>query len=200
MTWRDFPIIPTVLVLAAAATMVALGIWQLGRSEEKAELIAKYETALSIDEEVAFPANPEGAEDGAYDAEKLFRRSSFDCREVIGTTSISGKSERGQSGFAHIATCQTDFGPSEVKLGYSRDPNTPDWSGGEVSGVIAQGGRFGVRLQLDEPIEGLQPLAKPDPSDLPNNHLAYAGQWFFFALTALVIYFFALKSRVAKRD
>ena len=42
---------------------------------------------------------------------------------------------------------------------------------------------------------GLEPLARPDPADLPNNHLAYAGQWFFFALTALAIYWLALKRR-----
>ena len=38
-------------------------------------------------------------------------------------------------------------------------------------------------------------LAPPDPGDLPNNHLMYAGQWFFFALTALVIYLLALRKR-----
>ena len=38
-------------------------------------------------------------------------------------------------------------------------------------------------------------MAAPDPRDLPNNHLAYAGQWFFFALTALVIYILALRRR-----
>ena len=46
-----------------------------------------------------------------------------------------------------------------------------------------------------EPLAGLEPLAAPDPRDLPNNHLAYAGQWFFFALTALVIYILALRRR-----
>jgi surfeit locus 1 family protein len=30
---------------------------------------------------------------------------------------------------------------------------------------------------------------------LPNNHLMYAGQWFFFALTALVIYVLALRKK-----
>ncbi len=199
MTVRDLPIIPTIFVVAAAATMVALGVWQLGRADEKAELVARYTSALEQGEEVPFPANPEGAADRAYDAEKLFRSSAFDCLEVTGATSISGKSARGQSGYAHIATCLTDFGPTEVKLGYSRNPNTPAWDGGSITGVIAPGGRYGARLQLDEPINGLDPLARPDPKDLPNNHLAYAGQWFFFALTALVIYWFAVKSRIAGR-
>ena len=38
-------------------------------------------------------------------------------------------------------------------------------------------------------------MARPDPSDLPNNHLAYAGQWFFFAITAFIIYVLALRRR-----
>ncbi len=197
---RQLPILPTLLVLAAAATMVALGVWQLGRADEKAEMIARYSAALDSTEQVPFPANPDGVEDGAYDADTLFRASSFDCLEVTGVTSISGKSARGQSGYAHIATCAADIGPSEVKLGYSRNPNTPEWQGGEVSGLIAPGGRYGARLQLHEPVAGLEPLAKPDPKDLPNNHLAYAGQWFFFALTALVIYWFAVKGRIAARE
>ena len=45
------------------------------------------------------------------------------------------------------------------------------------------------------PQAGLEQLAAPDPNDLPNNHLMYAGQWFFFALTALVIYVLALRKR-----
>ncbi len=199
MRLRDLPIIPTVLVFGAAATMVALGFWQLGRMDEKADLIARYEAALATSDPIGFPSNPDGVEDGAYDPDTLFRVAAFDCPEVTEATSISGKSERGQSGYAHIATCQTDFGPTEVKLGYSRNPNTPEWSGGAITGRIAPGGRFGARLQLDEPVAGLEPLAKPDPKDLPNNHLAYAGQWFFFALTALVIYWFAVKGRIAGR-
>ena len=53
----------------------------------------------------------------------------------------------------------------------------------------------GPRLVADPPVAGLQPMARPDPGDLPNNHLTYAGQWFFFALTALIIYVLALRRR-----
>ena len=41
----------------------------------------------------------------------------------------------------------------------------------------------------------MSPAPVPDPTLLPNNHLAYAGQWFFFALTALVIYVMVLRKR-----
>jgi surfeit locus 1 family protein len=42
---------------------------------------------------------------------------------------------------------------------------------------------------------GLEPLAAPDPANVPNNHLSYAVQWFFFAATALLIYALALRKR-----
>ena len=63
--------------------------------------------------------------------------------------------------------------------------------GGPVAGIIAPGGV----LHASQPLPELERLAPPDPKDLPNNHLMYAGQWFFFALTALVIYVLALRKR-----
>lgn len=65
-----------------------------------------------------------------------------------------------------------------------------------VDGVIAPG----PRLVADPAAAGLVPLAKPDPRDLPNNHLSYAVQWFLFALTALVIYALALRRRWRDRS
>lgn len=190
---RQLPLISTIIVVAAAGVMVWLGFWQLGRADEKAALIAQYEAALQLPDKVDWP-KPED-----YDA-SLFRRSTVECRQVRGIDSVSGKSGRGQNGWAHIARCShAGAGVANVAIGWSRDPNAPDWSGGNVSGFIAPYGKF-VKLVAEEPQAGLQALAKPDPNDLPNNHLAYAGQWFFFALTALIIYWFAVKSRLAKRD
>lgn len=190
---RQLPLIPTIVVVAAAAVMVWLGFWQLGRADEKAELIARYEAALQLSEPMVWP------EPDAYDS-SLFRRSSVDCRQVRGIDSVSGKSDRGQNGWAHIARCShSGSGVADVAIGWSRDPNPPTWTGGTVSGFIAPYGEV-VKLVAEEPQAGLQALAKPDPNDLPNNHLAYAGQWFFFALTALVIYGFAVRSKLAKRD
>ncbi|NBO00626.1 MAG: hypothetical protein EBV21_04095 [Betaproteobacteria bacterium] len=37
-------------------------------------------------------------------------------------------------------------------------------------------------------------------SDLPNNHLSYAVQWFLFAFVALVIYALAVRKRLAGQD
>jgi surfeit locus 1 family protein len=90
-------------------------------------------------------------------------------------------------------------GEAEVALGWSREPRaTVGWSGGGVVGFVAPAGE-GARLVASPPLAGLAQLAPPDPNDLPNNHLAYAGQWFFFAATALAVYWLALRRRRQER-
>jgi surfeit locus 1 family protein len=178
---RPIPIIPTIIVFAAIATMIGLGIWQLGRKDEKEQLLARYEAAADQAEGTTFPLDRDGSA-------VWFRRSMLVCDAPSKVEPIAGTSARGQKGWVQRATCASG---ALVDIGFSRDLAKPDWTGGEVLGVIAPG----PRLVADPPVEGLEPMARPDPGDLPNNHLAYAGQWFFFALTALVIYVLALKRR-----
>jgi len=190
-TATRIPIISTVIVLAAVVTMIALGFWQLGRMDEKEALIARYASA-SEQPEVAWPT------EGQYEA-ALFRRSTVTCEQVTGFDSIAGTSRRGEKGWAQIARCTLDDGASaDVAMGWSRIPEPPEWDGGTVTGLVAPYGES-VRLVAIEPVAGLQPLAAPDPGDLPNNHLAYAGQWFLFALTALVIYVLLLRQTGGRR-
>lgn len=187
---RQLPIIPTILVVAAAATMVALGFWQLGRAEEKAQLIMMYSKSTAIAEEAVFPMAGDGAD-------LWFRRSSVECVDVTQVEPVSGTAENGAKGWAFRADCVVSGDAVVlVDLGFSRDLIDVNWEGGPVTGMIAPG----PRLVADPPLAELRPLAKPDPKDLPNNHLAYAGQWFFFALTALIIYWFAVRSRLTRKD
>jgi surfeit locus 1 family protein len=178
---RRVPIISTIIVLAAVATMIGLGIWQLGRMSEKAELLARYDAATDEAGQVTFPVGGDGAE-------VWFRRSSMACENVQKIEAVAGTSARGAKGWVQRATCGSG---SLVDIGFSREFTASEWTGGEVTGVIAPG----PRLVADPPVAGLQAVAAPDPGDLPNNHLAYAGQWFFFAITALVIYVLALRRR-----
>jgi surfeit locus 1 family protein len=184
MTARRIPIIPTIVVIAAVLTMIGLGVWQLGRMDEKAALIERHEAALGSDQPLrALPSDP---------LANLYRRAPFDCARVTGWNAISGRNDRDQAGYVHIASCPG----GDVVAGWSRDPSLlPEWAGGPVIGMIAPGGEAGWRLVADPALAGLEPNAAPDPADTPNNHLAYAGQWFFFALTALVIYVLALRRR-----
>lgn len=186
MTARRLPVFSTIVVFAAVLTMIGLGVWQLQRKGEKEALIARYAAAADDTAAVPFPI------DGNAQA-SWFRRSRFTCGRVLDITTVSGTAASGQKGLAVRATCtEGAFGvPVTIDIGFTREMVTPKWEGGAVIGVIAPG----PRLVADPPVAGLQPLAKPDPGDLPNNHLAYAGQWFFFALTALVIYALALRRR-----
>lgn len=188
LTSRRLPIFSTVIVLAAVATMIALGFWQLGRMDEKEALIARY-AAAGAQPQVAWPTPPQ------YET-ALFRRSTVTCDRVTGFDSIAGTSRRGEKGWAQIARCKLAGGAdADVAMGWSRVPDPPGWDGGTVTGLVAPYGES-VRLVTIEPVAGLQPLAAPDPGDLPNNHLAYAGQWFLFALTALVIYGLVLRQKL----
>ncbi|QDH35414.1 SURF1 family protein [Porphyrobacter sp. YT40] len=198
MTARRVPIFSTIMVIAAVLTMVGLGIWQLGRRGEKEALIARYEAAISNAEPVPYPLGASEAEVEAV----LYRRSAVECLFPVGEwRSIAGRNAKGASGIVHIIGCGTTTATTEndeiayVQAGWSRDPNPPQWNGGTVTGRIAPNADGFARLIADPPLAGLEPNAAPDPGDLPNNHLAYAVQWFFFALTALVIYVLALRRR-----
>ena len=187
-----FPIVPTVIVAAAIATMVALGVWQLGRMNEKEALITRYETALRNSADVDWPSPSE------YEA-SLFRHTTVECSDVRAIDSVAGRSRSNAPGWAHIARCANGGeGTVDIAIGWSREPQPPSWDGGAVRGLIAPQGDT-VKLVADEGQCGLEPLARPDPSKLASNHLACAGQWFFFALTALVIYVLALRARLRKQ-
>lgn len=186
---RKAPLVPTIIVLLAAGIMVRLGFWQLDRAEEKGALIARYEAAIATGSEIRFPL------DGDAIDQALFHRSNIDCAGVSHIEARAGTSAAGAKGWAHHASCRIadSDAAADVVIGWSRAPQSPEWSGGEVRGMIAPG----PRLVADPPLAGLEANAMPNPGDLPNNHLAYAVQWFLFALTALVIYGLALRKRLA---
>ncbi len=192
------PIIPTILVIAAAAIMAALGVWQLGRSDEKAALIAQYGANQQLPTLRNFDAFPASESDTvARLDEQLFRTVEISCETPRDWKAVAGRNDKGQSGYVHMFICDTattDDISLYATIGWARAPTQPEWAGGAVAGILSTAGN-NYEVIASEPEAGLVPLAKPDPADLPNNHLAYAGQWFFFALTALGIYFLALRRR-----
>jgi len=187
---RPIPLIPTFLVLVAVAVMVSLGFWQLRRLHEKEALLAHYAGAKGAAQEVAWPRDRAGQED------LLYRRARLDCATVTGHSSIAGRNDKDQSGAAQTADCTLADGTRAlVVLGWSRLPMAAGgWEGGPVHGIVAPG----PRLVATPPLAGLEANAIPDPSEIPNNHFAYAIQWFLFAATALVIYTLALMKRGQK--
>ncbi|MGB7418951.1 MAG: SURF1 family cytochrome oxidase biogenesis protein, partial [Erythrobacter sp.] len=104
------PVIPTILVIAAVATMIALGFWQLGRAEEKADMLARFEEASASEQSVTFPV-------GATQEDAWFRRSALDCRKVSDLQPVAGTAATGAKGWAMRATCALSGGGSAMSLG-----------------------------------------------------------------------------------
>lgn len=186
------PIVPTLIVAAAVATMIALGIWQLRRADEKRELIAQYERASRLPP-IAFPLVPPTGN------APLYRRATGFCLEPVAWRAEAGRNLEGKTGWSHIATCRTggSEGPGmQVDMGWSTQSASPSgWRGGEVTGVIAPDRLNRIRLVSASAAPGFLPSAPPAPREMSNNHLLYAGQWFFFALAAAIIYVLALRGR-----
>jgi cytochrome oxidase assembly protein ShyY1 len=183
---RRIPVLATLVVLAAAGLMVALGLWQLARMHQKEALLAHYAAAQRNPAPVAWNSAGVGED-------LLYRRARLTCASTGTRSAIAGRNAAGQSGVAQTVRCTLPGGGEAlVVLGWSLQPRvTADWKGGPVTGTIAPG----PRLVADPPLEGLQANAVPNPADLPNNHFSYAVQWFLFAATALVIYVLALRRR-----
>jgi cytochrome oxidase assembly protein ShyY1 len=204
---RRVPIIPTLIVVAAALLMVRLGFWQLDRRHEKEASLAQF-AANAAKPPLPFVAL------WPIDDKDLFRRASAHCLEVTGWKAEAGHGRDGGTGWRHIASCRTGAeGPGlVVDMGLSQSAEAPKWTGGEVRGRViwASTGQplvarmFGAKTAPTPMIvseiaaPGLTPTADPDPADIPNNHLSYAVQWFLFAGVAVGIYAVALWKRGRK--
>lgn len=193
------PVVPTVVVGLAVAAMIALGCWQLfDRLPQKEAFLAQL---------AANPAKPEMAFPRGNDDTLLFRRVRGFCLQPVKID----RAGAGSSGYRLIATCRTGAeGPGMiVQLGKTRDPNFKGaWKGGTVTGYLSHTpdsrpliatlfdkSAKPLMLVADTPAPGLSPNGAPDLNAVPNNHLAYAVQWFVFAGVAAVIYLLALRRR-----
>lgn len=201
---KRFPVVATSLVGLAIAAMIALGIWQLQRRGEKEALLAQLASNQHLPP-IAFPAIPVGDD-------LLFRRASAFCLKPVAWQSRGGRDAAGKPGWRQIASCSTGAeGPGVmVQIGVAATATAkPVWSGGKVSGyishapndepmIVAAFSRSPKTLMLvaDPPLAGLAANPPADLSSVPNNHLAYAVQWFLFALVAGVIYVIALRRRL----
>ena len=204
---RGIPVVPTIVVLLAAALMVRLGFWQLHRLHEKEALLARY----SANE--AKPPLPLAALFPVTD-DALYRRTSAYCLGVIGWKAEAGRDAARNPGWRHVAACRTGAeGPGVlVDMGISADATAPAWQGGPVRGRLTWAPSnqplvarlFAAPLAptpmivSDTAAPGLRPTAQPNPADIPNNHFSYAVQWFLFAAVALIIYGAALWQRARK--
>ena len=188
---RRFPVFATLVVVAAVATMIALGVWQLQRLAGKEALLARYARTETMSSSVPWPRDAAAAEAA------LFRHAQIECDRVLSQGATAGHNSAGTTGWAQTARCAlAGGGEASVALGWTQSPAIRLWAGGRIEGLIAPGGGDSVRLIAGKPPVGMQPLARPDPRDIPNNHFAYAIQWFLFAGVAVAIYGIALWKRM----
>ncbi|HEY0594469.1 SURF1 family protein [Sphingopyxis sp.] len=203
---KRWPVIPTLLVLAAVAVMIALGVWQLQRKNEKEALIALFQRNMAMSSLVTYPRLP------PVEDRFLYRKSSVVCLEPVRWDPRSGTDRKGKAGIRMIADCRTGAeGPGVlIDVGIGDDFASPKWKGGTVQGTIVPGPEQPTVIErmtgnatparamliADMPIAGLRASAVPSADDTPNNHLAYAVQWFLFAAAALVIYILAVRRRL----
>ncbi|HJU77143.1 MAG TPA: SURF1 family protein [Sphingomicrobium sp.] len=194
---RRLPLIPTIIVAAAVAVMIGLGVWQLQRAGWKERLIARYARAETLPP-IAWPTVPLKA-----DERPLFRHATGVCLRPIGRRAVAGENRAGESGYAHIIDCATGAeGPGmSVEVGWSRNPNASvNWAGGPVSGIIVPDRRSGMRLVAASAPPGLMASKPPQASSAspvtPAGHRGYAATWFSLAAIAMVIYGLVLRKRL----
>jgi cytochrome oxidase assembly protein ShyY1 len=192
---RRWPIIPTIIVLGAVAVLIGLGVWQLQRLKTKEALLARYAQAEQLPP-IVWPTLP--MKDSQL---PLFRHATGVCLRPVGKRVVGGESASGEPGFVQIVDCVTGAeGPGmSVAVGWSKNPNAQiNWPGGPVSGVIGPDKDMRMRLVAATAPPGLEPVAPPSLSSIPNNHMQYAMTWFLFAMIAPLIYVLALRSRWKK--
>jgi surfeit locus 1 family protein len=201
----SWPLIPSIVAGAAILIMIGLGIWQLQRKGEKEAEIIQLERNFNK-QAIAFP------ELGPVAPESLFRRSSVMCMRVEKWRGISGSDASGKPGYQYIADCVTGAeGPGALILaGVSGRPNAQGtWQGGAVHGIITRepddrsligkllgsGKVLRPMLVSTSGLGGLRAPKPPSINSIPNDHLLYAVQWFFFAFAAAVIFVLAVRKR-----
>lgn len=196
---RRFPIVSTIIVAAAVALLVWLGMWQLRRAHENEQLLAQYSAAAKLPP-IAFPT---GAIKGQL---PLFRWATGFCQKVVGERESGGRNRKGEVGWAHIVECATGAeGPGmSVELGWSQNPEAKvRWRGGLVSGVIVPDRLHRIRLVAASAPPGLDPAGLPSAETAvpvtPGRNRMYALQWFSFAAIALLIYGLALRKRMKEQ-
>jgi surfeit locus 1 family protein len=201
---RRLPLLPTLVVLLLAAGLAGLGVWQLQRAQWKAGLIASLEAASALPE-----LGPQDFHEAMLGLKSVqYRRASHVCRpgRVKPYDLKGGASRSGEGGFLVLVSCRPNDRPPDIVIvaGWTRAADAMAKSY-EVDtyfeGLVIERpyGEARDRPQFmlipTSAIPELEPARLPSARDLPDNHLAYAGQWFGLSLTLLVIYGLWLRRR-----
>jgi surfeit locus 1 family protein len=199
------PVIPTIITAAGILILCGLGRWQLDRREWKADLIARAEAASSLPP--VTPAEFRAAMAG--DISVQYRSAAIGChagpRKPYDLR--PGSSYTGTSGYFVVVSCRpNDLPPDIVAVaGWTRRVDAQDLTlelDHELTGVVIENpygkapDRPRFMLIPDAAIAPLARPAQPQASELPDNHLAYALQWFGLAVALAAVYGVWLRRRL----
>src|SRR6478609_7642342 len=98
------PIIPTIVVAAAVAVMIGLGIWQIERAGEKERLLADYTRAGTLP---ALDLDPLIANGSVANVPLAFRRALVTCHSGSAVPQVrAGQSVGGDTGYSYYLPCR----------------------------------------------------------------------------------------------
>lgn len=203
---RRIPVAPTLVVLAAVAEMIALGLWQMQRAAEKDRLLAEYAANATMP---ALDLDPLLVQAPPRWPPLAFRRVLVTCRADRAEPTLRGGTSRdGVNGWYYLVPCRPGAsglaGRLRVNAGWSRTPDESlrlslDGLVAGTLGMVTRDEADPVTITSARPLAPLAPAVAPRIEDISNNHRVYVFQWFFFAAAALVIYLLALRGRLSRR-
>jgi surfeit locus 1 family protein len=196
---RRPPLFATLIVAAAVATMIGLGIWQLQRARWKEALLTELAVAPNLPVVDLDPL----LERGGPLPPLAFRRVLVSCEEVDVAPEVrAGRSAAGVPGQVYLVPCRPgadgEAGRIRINAGWAKRPDAARrltlrrTVAGRLGGFDAEGP---LTITSATPLAPLAPSAPVTVESVPNNHLSYAFQWFFFAAAASLIYALALRRR-----
>ena len=196
---RRLPLIPTIFVAGAVATMIGLGVWQLQRASWKEALLADYGRAMAMPAVDLDPLLASGRPLPALS----FRRALVTCEARDARVDArAGRNMADSTGQVFYIPCRPGAsGPAgrlRINAGWAQRPDAVSRLslGGIVAGRLSLVEEDGpITLTAATAVPPLAPSQPPGLENISNNHLLYALQWFFFAAAAAVIYVLALRKR-----
>jgi len=155
----------------------------------------------------------DGIAEGAMVDTLAFRRAHLFCIVATPASQLGGASRTGGPGFRNVVGCRladgrmilADIGWSPINgrpvfpvIGQGIEANGRLIPDEPLAGRVFPHGRAGllpVLIVMETPVAGFQPSIAPSIADIPNNHRAYAAQWFLFATIAMIIFVLAVRRR-----
>lgn len=186
---RRLPLVPTIITVLMLPVLIALGIWQLSRADWKDALLERLAAAPQLPS-VELPRD--------WSSDLDFRRAVVDCVVDRATPIVrAGRSTASIPGYSYFVPCRMPGTDKKLTLdaGWSPRPDTVQTvtAAGPFTGLLRATSGDGYILVSANPVPSLVPSAPPSVDEIPNNHMSYAMQWFFFAATLTVIYLIYLQ-------